>query len=595
MKSKKRILPIVLSFADSAKPQFILSILFAVLSVFCGFLPYFGIYQVLLVFFSKVQDSSQISVHSLVPWFLLCVAGYGLKVLFHTISTNRSHHAAYHILKNIRSRLTDKLMRLPLGTVTGKTAGELKSIIVDRVETIELPLAHLIPEGLSNLIFPVIVFIFMLVWNWKVALASVACIPFGVLAYAIVMKTFNSKYDSYMKASKKVDSVIVEYVEGIEVVKAFNQSSKSYKKYTNAITSFKDFTLDWFRSTWPLMNFAAAILPSTLLGILPAGILLYATGNLTPAELTLTIILSLSLVGPVSYFTTAVNSYKSIEYALLDVQKILDLQELPEEKESKELSGYDISYKDVTFSYEEAQAPVVKDFSLEIPEESFVALVGPSGGGKSTLSRLLLRFWDVNQGCICIGGKDIRSLPLGQLSGLISYVSQDIFLFNMSLFENIRVGNPAATKEEVFQAAHMAQCEEFISRLEQGWDTPAGEAGDKLSGGEKQRIAIARAILKDAPIVVLDEATAFTDPENELQLQKSINELTRGKTLLVIAHRLSTIKNADKIVVLQEGTKVAEGTQNELLKACSLYRSMWKAHVGAKAWAASNQEKGADK
>ena len=486
-------------------------------------------------------------------------------------------------------------MRLPLGTVTGKTAGELKSIIVDRVETIELPLAHLIPEGLSNLIFPVIVFIFMLVWNWKVALASVACIPFGVLAYAIVMKTFNSKYDSYMKASKKVDSVIVEYVEGIEVVKAFNQSSKSYKKYTNAITSFKDFTLDWFRSTWPLMNFAAAMLPSTLLGILPAGILLYATGNLTPAELTLTIILSLSLVGPVSYFTTAVNSYKSIEYALLDVQKILDLQELPEEKESKELSGYDISYKDVTFSYEEAQAPVVKDFSLEIPEESFVALVGPSGGGKSTLSRLLLRFWDVNQGCICIGGKDIRSLPLGQLSGLISYVSQDVFLFNMSLFENIRVGNPAATKEEVFQAAHMAQCEEFISRLEQGWDTPAGEAGDKLSGGEKQRIAIARAILKDAPIVVLDEATAFTDPENELQLQKSINELTRGKTLLVIAHRLSTIKNADKIVVLQEGTKVAEGTQNELLKACSLYRSMWEAHVGAKAWAASNQEKGADK
>ena len=271
------------------------------------------------------------------------------------------------------------------------------------------------------------------------------------------------------------------------------------------------------------------------------------------------------------------------------------MQELPEEKESKELSGYDISYKDVTFSYEEAQAPIVKDFSLEIPEESFVALVGPSGGGKSTLSRLLLRFWDVNQGCICIGGKDIRSLPLEQLSGLISYVSQDNFLFNMSLFENIRLGNPAAKKEEVFQAAHMAQCEEFISRLEQGWDTPAGEAGDKLSGGEKQRLAIARAILKDAPIVVLDEATAFTDPENELQLQKSINELTRGKTLLVIAHRLSTIKNADKIVVLQEGTKVAEGTQNELLKACSLYRSMWEAHVGAKAWAASNQEKGADK
>ena len=235
---------------------------------------------------------------------------------------------------------------------------------------------------------------------------------------------------------------------------------------------------------------------------------------------------------------------------------------------------------------------MLRGINLQIPEGSYTALVGPSGGGKSTIARLIARFWDVGKGSITIGGTDIRKIPLAQLSQLVSFVTQDNFLFNCSLLENIRLGQPTASDEEVHAAAQAAQCEEFISRLEKGWATPAGEAGGKLSGGERQRIAIARAILKNAPIVILDEATAFTDPENEDKLQRSLAVLTKGKTLLVIAHRLSTIKNADQIFVLQEGRVVAGGTQQELLEKCALYQDMWRAHTGARAWAANSGRKG---
>ena len=238
-----------------------------------------------------------------------------------------------------------------------------------------------------------------------------------------------------------------------------------------------------------------------------------------------------------------------------------------------------------------AEDEVLHGIDLKLPEGSFTALVGPSGGGKSTVAKLIARFWDVTEGSISIGGVDVRKMPLSQLSGYVSFVTQDNFLFRCSLLENIRLGNPSATDEEVKAAARAAQCEEFISRLPQGYDTPAGEAGKRLSGGEKQRIAIARMMLKNAPIVILDEATAFTDPENEDKIQRSIAALTKGKTLLVIAHRLFTIRSADNIVVLKNGEILAEGRQEELLEKCPLYKDMWQAHIGAKNWAVSAAEK----
>lgn len=576
----------ILSFAEQCRVKMVISVIFAVLSVCGGLLPYLGVYKIILIFFNDSPSLSKI-----MPWILLCAGGYLFKQLFHGISTSFSHISAYKILENIRNALSEKLMRVPLGSVFSKTAGEWKSIIMDRVETIELPLAHMIPEGISNLLLPICVFVYLLIMDWRIALSALACVPVGAVVYGIMMRNYSSQYDKYMKASNHVNSVIVEYTEGIQVIKAFNQSSGSYQKYTDAVKGFKEFTLDWFRSTWGLMNLGASILPSTLLGMLPVGVLLYLSGEFTPAQLTLAIILSLSIIGPVSWFNNAVNDYKSIQYAVRDVNEVMELSELPDADRKVTLKDFGISMKNVRFSYNKQDGDVLCGIDLNLPQNSFTALVGPSGGGKSTTAKLIARFWDVSGGKILIGGTDIRQIPLSQLSKTVSFVSQDNFLFNCSLFENIRLGKPNASDKEVFAAAEAARCEEFISKLEKGWDTPAGEAGGKLSGGERQRIAIARAILKNAPIVILDEATAFTDPENEAQLQASIYELTKGKTLLVIAHRLSTIKDADNIVVLNKGKVQSQGTHDSLLRSSSLYRKMWEAHIGAKSWSADNTGK----
>lgn len=577
----------IFHFAQECKGKLLFSILCAILSVGGGLVPYWGVYRIILLFFEGTPAAGPI-----LSWAGVCVGGYAAKLLFYGISTTLSHRSAYQILESLRLAMTGRLMEAPLGVVLGNTAGRLKNIIVDRVETIELPLAHMIPEGISNLLLPVAVFAYMLFLDWRMALASLVCVPLGAIVYAVMMKNYNSQYAAYMEASNHVNSVIVEYVEGIEVIKAFNQSSSSYEKFSGAVRSFKEFTLAWFQSTWKLMNLGGAILPTTLLGILPIGMLLYIEGSLTPAEMTLCMILSLSVVAPVTWFTIAVNDWKSIEYAIRDVNGLLTLPVLPDAASPVTLSSYDVELRDVSFRYNDKDGDVLHGIDLCLPSGSFTALVGPSGGGKSTVARLIARFWDVGGGTVAIGGADIRKIPLGQLSGLISFVAQDNFLFNCSLLENIRLGRPAASDEEVYAAARAARCEEFIARLEHGWDTPAGEAGGRLSGGERQRIAIARAILKNAPIVILDEATAFTDPENEDKLQRSIAALTKGKTLLVIAHRLSTVMKADQIVLLDQGRVAAKGKQEELLANSPLYRTMWNAHIGAKAWAANSGIKG---
>lgn len=574
-------------FAQECRGKLLGSILCAIISVAGGLVPYWGVYRIILLFFEGTPSAGPILL-----WAGISVAGYVVKLLFYGISTTLSHRSAYQILESIRLAMTRRLMEAPLGVVLGNTAGKLKSIIVDRVETIELPLAHMIPEGISNLLLPAAVFVYLIILDWRMALAALICVPLGAIVYGIMMKNYNSQYAAYMEASNRVNSVIVEYVEGIEVIKAFNQSSGSYEKFAEAIHSFKEFTLAWFQSTWKLMNLGGAVLPSTLLGILPAGMLLYIEGSLTPAELTLCMILSLSIIAPVTWFTTAVNEWKSVEYAIRDAKELLTLPVLFDAAEPVKLLSHDVELRGVCFGYNERDGDVLHDIDLHLPAGSYTALVGPSGGGKSTVARLIARFWDVGGGAITIGGRDIRTLPLSQLSELVSFVTQDNFLFNCSLLENIRLGRPTASDEEVYAAARAAQCEEFISRLEQGWNTAAGEAGSKLSGGERQRIAIARAILKNAPIVILDEATAFTDPENEDKLQRSIAVLTKGKTLLVIAHRLSTIKNADQIVLLDQGRIAGKGTQKELLENSPLYRDMWRAHIGTKAWAAGGGRNG---
>lgn len=577
---------ILFSFAAPCKGKMALSVFCAILSVAGGFIPFWAVYEILLAFINQ-----NVTLNGILIWCLVGAAGYLLRVACHGISTILAHISAYTILEGIRLKIADRLMKAPLGEVMGRRIGYLKNIIMDKVEDLEPPLAHMIPELTSNLLLPVAIFIWMLVIDWRMGLAVLISPVLAMIPMFFLMRNYNSQYAAYMEANNHVNSIIIEYVEGIEVVKAFNQSTSSYEKFVNAVQSFKEFTLAWFKSTWKSMNLMMAIMPTTLLGVLPVGLLLVQNGSISPAELAMGIILSLSIVGPLMKATTFINEAKSMEYAVEAANELLNLPVLPDSGKIVSIPHNDIALKHVTFSYDGSeQNEVLHDVNLELPEGSFTALVGPSGGGKSTIARLIARFWDVTGGSITIGGKNVKELSIRQLSELVSFVTQDNFLFNCSLKENIRLGNPNATDEEVYATAKAACCDEFIVRLDKGYDTPAGDAGKRLSGGEKQRIAIARAILKNAPIVILDEATAFTDPQNEDKIQKSIMALSKGKTLLVIAHRLSTIQNADQIVVLKKGRIVDCGKQEELLKRCPLYADMWKAHIGAKNWSVSEKK-----
>ena len=577
----------VFKFAAPCKGKMTIAVIFEILSVTCGFIPYLAVYNLIILFFED-----RVSADNVILPLIVCFAGYFGKIFFHAIATTFSHVSAYGILENIRLCMIRKIEKAPLGQVLSKTAGDLKSSIIDRVETIELPLAHLIPEGISNIFVPLAVLIYMLYIDWRMALASLLTIPIAFFIYSFMLTSFNQKYADYMKSSNHVNSVIVEYVEGIEVIKAFGRSGSSYEKFSNAVNSFKDYTLAWFRSTWKGMTLAGAILPATLTAAVPAGLLLYYYNLVELPQIVMCMILSMGIVLPLSSFTTFVNYIKSIQFALNDVADILNMEELEDKSENAVISDYNIKIDNISFSYT-AEKEVVSNLSLDIPQGSYTALVGPSGSGKSTVARLLARYWDINEGSIKIGDVDSRNIPLTQLAGIISFVTQDNYLFNCSLRENIRVGKPNASDEEVMAAAKAALCDEFICKLEKGYDTEAGEAGNRLSGGEKQRIAIARAILKDSPVIILDEATAFTDPENEHKIQKSIMALTgkhqnqSKKTLIVIAHRLSTIKDADKIIVLNQGEISAEGKHSELLVDSQLYKELWESHTGSRGWSAT--------
>ncbi|MEG2144012.1 MAG: ABC transporter ATP-binding protein [Oscillospiraceae bacterium] len=575
----------ILSFAKPCKWKMILSVLSALLSVAGGIVPFFAAYRIMILFFNNTASASAIAY-----WSVICALGFVAKIVFHTISTTLSHISAYTILQGMRVWIAEKLLKAPLGVTQGIHAGKVKDIVVDQVENIEIPLAHVIPEGIAASMLPLAVFVYLCMIDYRLALASLISIPLAMIPYGKMLGGYNKTYLQYMASNEHMNSVLVEYVEGIEVVKAFNQSTSSYEKYRKAVEHFRDTTMNWHKSTWKYVTLGAVLLPSTLLGVLPVGTLLYLTGAVGPSEITMAMLLSMGLVSSLGRFILFFNQLKAIQYSVSMVNKTFDIGELPLLDIEKNISKHNITLKNVSFSYT-GKEKVLHDVSLEIPEKSFYALVGPSGGGKSTLARLIARFWDTTEGSIQIGGVNIKDIPLTQLSDMVSFVTQDNFLFNCSILENIRLGNPRATEADVLTAAKKAQCDEFIHKLEHGYQSTAGEAGDKLSGGERQRIAIARAILKNAPIVILDEATSFTDPENEAQIQEAITQLTKGKTLLVIAHRLSTIKNADQIILVRQGEILQQGTHQELLKESNLYSDMWQAHIGAKKWSVNVQSK----
>lgn len=576
----------LLDYAGGSKGKLFASVILSVVSVACGLVPYYCIYHLI-----ESYTAGDMSIIMIRDWCTLALLAYVIKVVFFGLSTGLSHYTAYHILEQLRLRVADRFLHAPLGEVAAHSIGEIKNIMVDKIEDIEPPLAHMIPEGAGHIVLPVVSFLAIWAVDFRAALGALVTLPFSVICMMLTFKISGKNYDKYNSSNACMNSAIVEYIEGIEVIKAFGRTGVSYEKYAKSINDYKVFVVKWMSSTWVTMKLAFALFPSTLLGTLPVSLFLGAEGIITPSQAALCVMLSMSMVGSLAKLEVFLNGIKGVQLTIEELQEYLDMPSLPEPDKRAELSGFDLSLKNVRFSYGKDRGnEVLHGVNLNIPQGSFTALVGPSGGGKSTVAKLIARFYDVSEGEITIGGKNIKEFPLSQLSELVSFVTQDNFLFNCSLMENIRLGNPRASDEEVFEAARAAWCEEFIQKLPKGYNTPAGEAGKRLSGGEKQRIAIARIILKNAPIVILDEATAFTDPENEEKLQSSLSALTKGKTLLVIAHRLSTIRKADNIVVLKDGEILAQGSQERLLSDCGLYRKMWQAHIGARNWAVSAKE-----
>ena len=584
---KKSWMQALFAYAEGEKRRLILSVVLSVASVTLGLAPFFCMYRLICLFVAGMATASAI-----VRWCLLALAAWAGKILLFSLSTGTSHAMAYTILEALRLRLADRFLHAPLGNVENHTIGEIKSMMVDKIENLEPPLAHMIPEGAGHVVLPIVSIIALLCIDWRLALASLMTFPLSFICMGLTFKISGKNFEKFDQSSNYMNSTIVEYIEGIEVIKAFGRAGVSYEKYAAAITDFRTFVVKWLTSTFATMKLSFALFPSTLIGTLPVALALANSGRITAPQAALAVMLSISMVGSLARLEVFSENMRQVKFTVEGLEEYLEMPELPEPAARAEVSHMDVELKNVRFSYTgDDKDEVLHGVNLKLPEGSFTALVGPSGFGKSTVAKLIARFWDVTDGAITIGGVNVRDLPLLQLSEYVSFVTQDNFLFRCSLLENIRLGNPQATDEEVRAAARAAQCEAFISKLPLGYDTPAGEAGKRLSGGEKQRIAIARMMLKNAPIVILDEATAFTDPENEDKIQRSIAALTKGKTLLVIAHRLSTIKNADNIVVLQNGRIAAEGTQEQLLENCPLYKSMWQAHTGAKNWAVSSAAK----
>ena len=574
--AKKSLVGWIMYFAGSKKGQYFASMFFALISVACCIAPYFIIARIVRQLIDGernwqlfLQESGNIALF----WLG--------NVLFHAISTGISHVATFNLLGNIRKMMCDKLARLPLGTVLDMPSGSLKNIMIDRVDSMETTLAHVVPEYTSNIILSIALIAYLFVLDWRLALACFAVLPIGLIAMCFMFKDGEARFKYALDKTKALNDTAVEYINGIEVIKAFGKSKSSYARFVVAAKEGSDCYVEWMRDCiWP-HAVATVVTPSLLLSLLPIGGFMFLHGSIDASLFITVIILAVSAIQPFLIAFTYHDDIAKAGAIFSEVGSIMTLEELDRPAaDAKKPADNSIELKDVKFGYKNKE--VLHGISMTLPQGSYTAFVGPSGSGKSTIARLIASLWDVDSGSIEIGGVNIKDLSLEEYNRRVAYVSQDNFLFDMSVRENIRLGRQNATDAEVEEVARKSGCYDFIMSLENGFDTVVGGSGAHLSGGERQRIAIARAMMKDAPIVILDEATAYTDPENEAIIQQSVAKLVKGKTLIVIAHRLSTVNDADKLYVIRDGVIDSCGTHEELLAQGGLYKNMWEAHIESK-------------
>ena len=577
MKEKKRSAAgWILEWAGQKRSAYVWSVVLAVLNVVFKIIPYFIIADVVKLFLDGNKDFKEYMIRA------VCIAlSFIIAELFHSLSTALSHKATFIVLANIRKACCEKLARVPLGYVKDTSSGTFKNILVERIDSIETTLAHIVPEFTSNMLAPVIILIYFFMTDWRLALWSLVPVVVGFLSYFGMMIDYKPSFERTVKTTKDLNDAAVEYIDGIEVIKAFGKTESSYAKFTKVARTYADSFISWMKRCSIFHALMMVVTPYTLLTVLPFGAHYVGNGTLTISDFVMCIILSLGIVGPLITVGSYTDDLGKIGVIVDEVVGILEQPELKRPKKSAAVpKDNSITLTDVRFGYHEKE--ILHGVNMKLEAGTVNAIVGPSGSGKSTIAKLIASLWDVNSGSIKIGGVDIKQMSLTDFNRKIAYVAQDNYLFNESVRENIRQGNPAATDEQIIEVTKKSGCYDFIMQLEHGFDTIVGGAGGHLSGGERQRISIARAMLKDAPIVILDEATAYTDPENEAILQNSIAKLVAGKTLIVIAHRLSTVKDSDQIFVVNDGNVAAHGTHDELLASCPLYKEMWNAHISVK-------------
>lgn len=590
---KKKGLSRLFEIAGQRKGLLILAGLLSAGSAACMLVPYWAVYEILKELLSHGSNLSASDGTGITYWGWVAFGGLvgGLVLLYAALMS--SHVAAFRILYGLRVRLSEHIGKLPLGYLNNTSTGAIKKTMDQNIEKIEGFIAHTIPD-LVNVIATVVVML-VIFFSLDVWL-TVVCLAVVVLSLFLQFSNFMGKrarefMGIYYDAQEKMSASAVQYVRGMPVVKIFGQSVRSFRQFNAEIQAYKTFALKCCDTYQNGMIAFTVLLNSTVTFILPMGILLMQA---SPQSLSLAvvwlffIIMGPGMASPVYKLTFLGGNTRDIDEGVNRIDRILEKKPVPEPEHPQVPAAYDVEFRHVSFSYENTEqgtrTEALRDVSFIASQGKITALVGPSGSGKSTVANLIPRFWDVEQGKICIGGADIRQIPTAKLMDMVSFVFQDTFLFYDTLYENIAVGSPDATKEKVIAAAKAAQCHDFIERLPQGYETRIGDKGVFLSGGEAQRICVARAILKNAPILVLDEATAFADPENEHKMQMALQSLIKDKTVIVIAHRLSSIVSAHQIVVMKEGRIVQRGKHERLSMAEGVYKNMWDAYTSAYHW-----------
>ncbi|EYF08293.1 ABC transporter ATP-binding protein [Chondromyces apiculatus] len=569
------------------------SALASVLGVAVGLVPFYCVARMATAIYATPARLDEVQSLAFVV-----LGALGGRVLFNALATVLAHVAAFRVLHDLRLRLARKLGGVPLSFFASRTTGELKRTMMDDVAQVESFIAHHFPDGVAAIAVPVLVTIALLSVDWRMALASVAVMPLAIGAMASSMRGMDEMHRKWFALQDRTNASMLEFLRGIHVVKSFGLTAQRFGDLSRSIEEGLAWMVSFMRTNGRGYGTFAALIGSSLVVLIPVGGLLHVTGKLSLQDLVLFLVLGPQLTLSMMRLMFAWGNVQRIEEGNARIMVVLLAPDLVARGGTKLPAHHGIAFREVSFSYGEEERGKAKEalsrVSFEVEAGKVTALVGPSGAGKTTLARLVPRLWEATSGRVEVGGVDVKEMPLDVLLGKVSVVFQEVFLFHGSVRENLRLAKPDATEAEIVQACKAARADEFVLRLPMGYGTPLGERGARLSGGEKQRLSIARALLKDAPILVLDEATAFADAENEALIQEALSALCQGRTVLVIAHRLASVASADKLVVLDEGEVRDQGTHEELLGRCALYQELFAHQSEAAAWVLSTEGSAAD-